>query len=131
MPLWHEAVYGIEAWSARNVYGWAHLFAIYDCITKNTMHWNPSGSKMKIDLRYVSFRVLQTVFNFIPACAWVYISADKMVTQTNLYFLPMLLSGIYYLTITFKTTFYLEPSAVKPFKRKHKIDLAPEPSSMI
>lgn len=113
-PLWHKATYGIEAWSTRTVYGWAHLFAIFDAITRNKMQWQATGTKIGRDMRYISFRVLQVSFNFIPAVLWIYLSAEKVIVQMDIIFIPILLSGIYYYFMCAKVTFYM------PFKVNNK-----------
>lgn len=106
-PLWHKQVYGVEAWAIRSVYGWAHLFAIFDILTKRTMQWQATGSKMGKDNRYLTFRILQVIFNFVPAVIWAYLSAQYVFAQNNLMFLPLMLGGFYYLLINAKITFYL------------------------
>ncbi|HVT01184.1 MAG TPA: glycosyl hydrolase family 8, partial [Patescibacteria group bacterium] len=106
-PLWHRAVYGIEAWSTRIVYGWAHLYAIFDGITKDAMSWQPTGAKTKADPKYFRFRVLQIVFNLIPSILWVYLAARQVIVYKNLVFIPILLSGIYYYLICAKISFFV------------------------
>ncbi|MGH7203183.1 MAG: glycosyltransferase family 2 protein [Candidatus Levyibacteriota bacterium] len=105
-PLWHNSTYGIEAWSTRLIYGWAHLFALFDTITERIMSWQPTGSKINTDARYVCFRVLQIIFNFIPALAWVALSGFYLVARHNLMFTPLLITGIYFFFISAKITFY-------------------------
>lgn len=105
-PIWHESIYGVEAWATRSVYGWAHLFAIYDAIIKRPMAWQPTGSKIKKDHRYTTFRWLQFFFNFVPALLWVSLAAYNMTTPKHLDFAPILFSGVYYLSYVSKVTFY-------------------------
>ena len=105
-PLWHNATYGIEAWSTRSVYGWAHLFALFDLFTKKSMKWQPTGSKMSKDIRYRSFRISQMVFNLIPGIIWVSYSLYYIVDKHNPNFIPFFFSGVYFLLITSKVSFY-------------------------
>lgn len=104
-PIWHKHTYGIEAWATRSVYGWAHMFAIFDAITRKTMSWQPTGAKMASDYRYISFRTLQIIFNFIPAVIWVSLALRFVLDGQNI-FIPLLLGGIYYLMTCAKITFY-------------------------
>ena len=108
-PIWHDSIYGMEAWSTRMVYGWAHLFAVIDSVTGNAMQWNPTGSKITPDYRYVNYRILQFLLNFIPAMVWVagciwfiFVDSDRI------RYIPMLIIGFYYLFLTMKVSFYHE-----------------------
>ncbi|HVZ67509.1 MAG TPA: glycosyl hydrolase family 8 [Patescibacteria group bacterium] len=109
-PLWHRAVYGIEAWSTRIVYGWAHLYAIFDGITKDAMSWQPTGTKSKADPKYFRFRLLQIIFNLLPSIVWVYLAARQVIVYNNFVFIPILLSGIYYYLICAKISFFVSNS---------------------
>ncbi len=105
-PLWHYSVYGIEAWSTRLIYGWAHLFAIFDTLINKSMTWQPTGIKSIPDRRYFIFRILQFIFNFIPAIMWISISARYVMILHNFAFIPILLGGVYFFLVIAKTTFY-------------------------
>lgn len=105
-PLWHKNTYGIEAWAARSVYGWAHLFAVFDALTKRAMSWTPTGAVKGRDYRYIMFRILQVAFNFIPAIVWVGMSAWHVLIGSDPAFILMLVSGVLYLAIAVKVTFY-------------------------
>lgn len=105
-PIWHKAIYGIESNATKSVYGWAHLFAITDAITRNKMQWQPTGTAGTKDMRYTFFRLLQFVFSFLPVIAWIYFSAEHVIVNKNLLFLPILLGGIYFYLVISKITFY-------------------------
>lgn len=121
-PLWHDSTYGIEAWSTRMVYGWAHLFAIFDTIRGTHMQWSPTGAKTKKDFRYLSFRILQVLFNLFPAAAWVVLACWRMSeSPTPWYFAPILYSGMYYFFISMKVAFYYDGKLqlhISPERRK-------------
>lgn len=101
-PLWHRSIYGVEAWATRSVYGWAHLFAVVDHIRGRPMGWQPTGGKTKKDTRYATFRTLQVLFNLVPAVVWTALGAKYLIVTGNLSFLPITISGAYYLLITTK-----------------------------
>ncbi|MCX6727900.1 MAG: glycosyltransferase [Candidatus Saccharibacteria bacterium] len=105
-PLWHKSIYGLESWSVRQVYGWAHLFAISDAISNRSMQWTPTGVVKGNDFRYKSFRILQVVFNFIPSVLWVGLSIWHLFKSESFAYVPILISGILYLLISMKVTFY-------------------------
>lgn len=107
-PIWHHSTYGIEAWATRTVYGWAHLFAIYDTFSKKHMEWQPTGSKVSKERRYTQFRIMQILCNFIPACLWVGVALWRDLTVNRVLFLPILCSGLYYLAVSLKVTMYRE-----------------------
>lgn len=119
-PLWHIATYGIEAWATRSVYGWAHLFAIFDTLRNKSMTWQATGGRMGKDYRYIIFRIFQYVFNFLPALIWVSLSAKNVFLFHNINFIPLLISGLYYLAMISKVTFYLSGN-LKIIKRESKI----------
>lgn len=116
-PLWHRATYGIEAWSTRVIYGWAHWFAIINGITGNTMSWQPTGTKSKRDLRYIKFRIAQIVFNLIPGLVWIYLASEKVFVDKNLVFLPILIGGIYYYLVCSKVSFYVSTDSTEKGKK--------------
>jgi cellulose synthase (UDP-forming) len=105
-PLWHKNIYGIEAWAVRSVYGWAHLFAIYDAITRRAMSWQPTGAVKGRDYRYLTFRVMQLTFNLLPALAWVALSGWYLFAQNNIAFSLIFISGLLYLSISLKVALY-------------------------
>jgi cellulose synthase (UDP-forming) len=106
-PLWHKAVYGLEAWAVRSIYGWAHFFAIRDAIRGKSMSWQPTGSKISKDIRFDMFRVLQIFFNFIPAVAWLGLALFRLADTGELArFTLITLSGAFYFLIQTKVTFY-------------------------
>jgi cellulose synthase (UDP-forming) len=117
-PIWHNSIYGVEAWAIRSIYGWAHLFAIIDAISRRSMSWQPTGAVKGRDIRYINFRVLQIIFNFIPACIWVGLAFYSMLTRDILTFAPIFISGLYYLAVAAKVTFYMTHSLTL---RKQKI----------
>jgi cellulose synthase (UDP-forming) len=105
-PLWHKSIYGTEAWAIRMVYGWAHLFAISDSISKRRMQWQPTGAVKGRDYRYLTFRFLQFTFNFIPAILWVGFAAYYVFTVSALTYGLVLASGVFYLAISAKIALY-------------------------
>lgn len=108
-PLWHKNIYGIEVRSVQNIYGWAHLIAIFNIFTNNTMSWNPTGSKSKSNIRYYIFRISQIIFNFIPALLWLIIAGYYIVIRSKIEFIFIFIGGLIYFAIVSKPTFYRKP----------------------
>ena len=109
-PLWHNHSYGIEVKSVQNIYGWAHIIAIFNIFTNTAMAWNPTGSKSKnsSNIRYSIFRILQIIFNLIPGIIWVCTSAYYLFVLQQLDFILIFLGGLLYLSIVSKVSFYKE-----------------------
>jgi len=126
-PLWHKSIYGIEAWAVRSIYGWAHLFAIYDALTHKAMQWQPTGAVKGRDYRYITFRVFQIIFNFIPAVLWVGYAMWNMHVTDLFAFAPMLVSGMFYLAICSKVAFYTtKPVYLNKSKQRTLVTFATE-----
>ncbi|MEE6262817.1 glycosyltransferase family 2 protein [Plantactinospora sonchi] len=97
-PMWHRCRYGLEAWTVKLLYGWAHAFAIIDILRGRRMGWQPTGGKapksktrrLWLGLRYWTFGV---------GLLWVAIAAYRMLTDDALIFAPALLSGAFFLAI--------------------------------
>jgi len=117
LPLWHDATYGMEAWSVRMTYSWAHLSALIDKLKGDAMQWKPTGSKMKADKRYVTFRTAQIIFNFIPAITWVLLASWRVaIADASLNFVPILLAGMYFLLVSAKVAFYSDRESLSPLQ---------------
>ena len=105
-PLWHKSRYSIEAWSVRNIYGWAHLVAFYDNLLGSQMAWQPTGAKIKIDNKFIVFRILQVTFNLFPGLIWIIASFNRTIFYRDFRYLPLLLSGFFYMLVVSKVSFY-------------------------
>jgi cellulose synthase (UDP-forming) len=107
VPIWHKSTYGVEAWAMRMVYNWAHLFAMWDKLTNKPMEWQPTGSKIKRDRKYTAFRLFQVLFNLIPALVWTSLALYSMFRYDVINFIPIFISGVYYLLVSMKVSFYI------------------------
>ena len=53
-PAWHRCRFGPEALMAKLLYGWAHVFALWDICRRKRMGWQPTGGgKRKAGTRRV------------------------------------------------------------------------------
>lgn len=112
-PFWHKSTYGIETASVKLVYGWAHLFALVDRLTNNTMEWQPTGAIHKKDSKYKLFRAGIIIFNLIPAIIWVITSLYYILTNSIWNFLPIFILGLYYFFMVLKVILYRD----EPYKK--------------
>lgn len=105
-PAWHNAVYGVEAWATRVVYGWAHLFAVFDAVSRRRMSWQPTGAVKGRDYRYITFRTYQIMFNLIPGILWMSLAMQHLLVRHQIAFAVMFASGTFYTAIALKVALY-------------------------
>ncbi|HEU5353696.1 MAG TPA: glycosyltransferase family 2 protein [Actinocrinis sp.] len=95
-PLWHRAPYRLEAYACRMVYGWAHVFTIWDVLRNNRMGWQPSGSAVKKQGRNKRFWIGMIGWTAVTAAAWVGLCLWRMYTMDPFNFMVLLASGLFY-----------------------------------
>ncbi|MBS2964922.1 glycosyltransferase [Actinocrinis puniceicyclus] len=95
-PLWHRAPYRLEAYACRMVYGWAHVFTIWDVLRNNRMGWQPSGSSAKKQGRNKRFWIGMIGWTATTAVAWVGLCLWRMYTMDPFNFMVLLASGLFY-----------------------------------
>ncbi|WP_221353005.1 glycosyltransferase family 2 protein [Streptomyces beigongshangae] len=96
LPLWHRAPYRLEAWAVRVMYGWSHVFAVWDVLRGRPMGWKPTGSagaKKNGMRRYWNCMILWTGGT---AVVWVAVAAWRMLTLYPPDFALMLSAGLFY-----------------------------------
>lgn len=98
-PLWHRNPYRLEAWAARMMYGWAHVFAIWDILRKNRMAWQPTGSSGAKKNKTRRFWTGMIVWGGGTAALWVGAGIWRMLTMGPLNFALVLASGLFYAVI--------------------------------
>jgi cellulose synthase (UDP-forming) len=97
-PAWHRSRFGPEAFMAKLLYGWAHLFALWDICRGKRMGWQPTGgNKRKTGTRRVW--VALTVWNGGTGLAWVTLAAWRM-ARFGPVFVPLLATGLFACAIT-------------------------------
>jgi cellulose synthase (UDP-forming) len=97
-PAWHRCRFGPEALMAKLLYGWAHLFALWDICRRKRLGWQPTGGgKRKAGTRRIWVGV--TAWNGGTGLAWVTLAAWRM-TQFGLVFIPLLATGLLACAIT-------------------------------
>jgi len=95
-PLWHRAPYRLEAYACRMVYGWAHVFTIWDVLRNNRMGWQPSGSSSKKQGRNKRFWIGMIGWTAVTAAVWVGLCLWRMYTMDPFNFMVLLASGLFY-----------------------------------
>lgn len=98
-PRWHRARYGLECWTVKMIYGWAHAFAIWDILRRRQMGWQPTGNKTSKKSRTRRLWVGMWGWTAGTGVLWVLGAAYRLLTMDGVAFLPLFLSGMFYLTI--------------------------------
>lgn len=95
-PLWHRAPYRLEAWSARMMYGWAHVFVIWDLLRGREMGWQPTGSNGAKTNRTRRFWLGMTIWGGGTALLWVVLAMYRMLTMYAPDCILVLTAGLFY-----------------------------------
>jgi cellulose synthase (UDP-forming) len=76
-PAWHRCKFGLTGFMAKFLYGWAHLFCLFDIVRGKRMGWQTTGSgKRKAGTRRVW--IAMALWN-VPTCAvWVLLALWRM-----------------------------------------------------
>jgi cellulose synthase (UDP-forming) len=97
-PAWHRCRFGPEAFMAKLLYGWAHVFALWDICRRRRMGWQATGGgKRKAGARRIWVGV--AVWNGGTASAWVTLAAWRMAGH-GVAFVPLLTTGLVALLLT-------------------------------
>ncbi|HUZ20894.1 MAG TPA: glycosyltransferase family 2 protein [Acidimicrobiales bacterium] len=94
-PLWNRGRYGPEALMAKTLYGWAHLFAIWDALRKRTLGWQPTGGHAtgrKTNRVWIAI----LVWGCTTSAVWVGASAFRMTQYNPVSFSFLLFAGVLY-----------------------------------
>lgn len=97
-PAWHRCRFGPEAFMAKLLYGWAHLFALWDICRRKRIGWQATGGgKRKAGMRRVWVGV--AVWNGGTGLAWATLAVWRM-TRFGPAFIPLLATGLLTCAIT-------------------------------
>ncbi|MFJ9819228.1 glycosyltransferase family 2 protein [Streptomyces sp. NPDC101151] len=95
-PLWHRNPYRLEAWATRVMYGWAHVFAIWDVVRRRPMGWQPTGSSGAKKNKTRRFWGGMWLWSAPTAVLWPALSVWRMNGAHPENFALMLASGLFY-----------------------------------
>jgi cellulose synthase (UDP-forming) len=97
-PAWHRCRFGAAALMGKLLYGWAHLFALWDICRRRRMGWQTTGGgKRKSGTRRVWVGVM--VWNGGTGLAWATLAAWQVTCYGNA-FVPLFASGLLACIIT-------------------------------
>ncbi|MFE8948768.1 glycosyltransferase family 2 protein [Streptomyces sp. NPDC007856] len=95
-PLWHRNPYRLEAWATRVLYGWAHVFAIWDVVRRRPMGWQPTGSSGAKKNKTRRFWGGMWLWSAPTAVLWPALAVWRMSGAHPENFALMLASGLFY-----------------------------------
>jgi cellulose synthase (UDP-forming) len=98
-PMWHHCPYRLEAWACRMIYGWAHLFAIWDILRGKPMGWQATGSQAAARDRTRRLRWGLYLWGGGSAAAWVGLAFWRLATMHPANFALLFGSGLFYAAV--------------------------------
>ncbi len=110
-PMWHRAPYRLEAYACRMVYGWAHVFTIWDVLRDNRMGWQPSGSSSKKQGRNRRFWIGMIGWTGVSAVVWIGLCLWRMYTMDPFNFIVLLASALFYAATAARVLYQPRPAA--------------------
>ncbi|MEV6523798.1 glycosyltransferase family 2 protein [Longispora sp. NPDC051575] len=102
VPLWHRTPYGVDVFTVKLIYGWAHMFAVWDILRGRPMGWQPTGGTAKKDRTRRLWHGLRFWTTGL-SLAWVGLAGARMFTGPPLDYVPMFLSGMFALLIALQS----------------------------
>ena len=98
-PAWHRCRFGLSGFMAKFLYGWAHLFCLFDICRGRRMGWQATGTgKRKAGTRRVWIAI--ALWNVPTCCAWVMLAVWRMLHYGFANFAVILATGVFASTIT-------------------------------
>jgi cellulose synthase (UDP-forming) len=97
-PCWHRCRFGPAALMTKLLYGWAHLFALWDICRRKRMGWQATGGgKRKAGTRRIWAGL--TLWNGGTGLAWLMIAGWR-ISRHGTVFIPLFATGLLACLIT-------------------------------
>lgn len=91
-PAWHRCDFGVEAFMAKMLHGWAHIFSLWDIARGRELAWQATGdSKNKSGIRRMWAGIV--VWNGGTGIAWIGLAAWR-IAASGYRFIPLLMFGL-------------------------------------
>jgi cellulose synthase (UDP-forming) len=98
-PAWHRCRFGPTAYMAKLLYGWSHVFAIWDILRKHQMGWQTTGSsKRKAGTRRIWIGI--ATWNGTTCTVWVLLALWRASQFGPKNFSVLLFGGVFTSVIT-------------------------------
>ncbi|MFC1420732.1 glycosyltransferase family 2 protein [Streptacidiphilus cavernicola] len=100
-PWWHRCSYRLEAWSARLICSWAHVFAITDLLRRRPEGWQPTGAASSRGGQD-RLRTGLAAWSGSTALLWLSAAVWRLCTLRPEDFLLLTVSGLAYAATVFR-----------------------------
>ncbi len=110
-PLWHRAPYRLEAYACRMIYGWAHVFTIWDVLRKKRMGWQPTNSSAKKQGRNQRFWYGMVGWTALTAVLWIGLDLWRMRSGEPLAYALFMATGLFYAATAARV--FVQPKGVE------------------
>jgi cellulose synthase (UDP-forming) len=98
-PSWHRCRFGLSGFMAKFLYGWAHLFCLFDICRGRRMGWQATGTgQRKTGTQRVW--IAMALWNIPTCCAWVLLAVWRMLHYGYVNFAVILATGVFASIIT-------------------------------
>jgi cellulose synthase/poly-beta-1,6-N-acetylglucosamine synthase-like glycosyltransferase len=98
-PAWHRCRFGPSGYMAKALYGWAHLFCLWDICRGRLIGWQSAGDgNRKAGTRRIWLAV--AAWNVPACCAWVVLSLVRMAQRGVADYAFILLAGLFASVVT-------------------------------
>jgi cellulose synthase (UDP-forming) len=98
-PAWHRCQFGPTAYMAKLLYGWAHVFALWDICRGRRMGWQTTGAaKRKAGTRRIWYGI--AAWNGTTCAAWVLLALWRASQYGAANFSVLLFGGLFASLIT-------------------------------
>jgi cellulose synthase (UDP-forming) len=97
-PAWHHCRFGPAALMAKLLYGWAHVFALWDILRRKRVGWQPTGgATRKSKTRRIWTGI--ALWNGTTSAAWVLLALWRTLND-SLSFVVLLAIGLVTMAVT-------------------------------
>jgi cellulose synthase (UDP-forming) len=93
-PLWNTGHYGPASFMTRSLYGWAHIFALFDILRGRRQGWQTTGASARRPTRRIWIAIL--LWGGLTTIVWVGLAIYRMTTMRPINFIFLLVIGIVY-----------------------------------
>jgi cellulose synthase (UDP-forming) len=98
-PAWHRCKFGPSAFMAKSLYGWAHLYCLFDICRGKRMGWQATGAgNRKAGTRRIWIGI--AVWNAPTSVAWVVLALWRMSRYGISNYVVMVFTGMFACLIT-------------------------------
>ena len=98
-PAWHRCQFGPSAYMAKLLYGWSHVFAIWDLFRRHQMTWQTTGNSLrKAGTRRIWIGI--AAWNGSTCAAWVLLALWRANQYGTKNYAVLLFGGVFASVIT-------------------------------